>query len=141
MNELTDVEIDDILKKLDIPCHGCEIAAEMTEIKPGNTIVNLNGISHWTALIKDDNKYYYFDSYGFPAPECLEDIMGEDYNWSKEQLQSINSSSCGFFCCAFLKFMHGKKDKDRAYKCFLDLFSNQRQKNEVVLYHLLYGIN
>lgn len=138
MNELSDVEIDDILKKLDIQCHGCFIADEMTEIKPGNTIVNLNGQSHWTALIKDGNEYYYFDSYGFPTTEHVESLIGKDYNWSKEQLQSINSSSCGFYCCAFLKFMTGKKDKDRAYKAFLDLFSNQRQKNEVILYHLLY---
>jgi hypothetical protein len=139
MNELTDVEIDDILKKLDIQCHGCFIADEMTEIKPGNTIINLNGSSHWCALIRDDNEYYYFDSYGFPTTEHVESLIGKDYNYSKEQLQSVNSSSCGFYSIAFLKFMTGKKDKDRAYKCFLDLFSNQRQKNEVVLFHLLYG--
>lgn len=139
MNELSDVEIDEILKRLNVPCHGCFITDELKEIKQGNTIINLNGESHWTALIRDGDKYYYFDSYGFPAPEHLESLMGEDYNYSKEQLQSINSSSCGYYCCAFLKFM-GKKDKDRAYKAFLDLFSNQRQKNEVVLYHLLYAV-
>jgi hypothetical protein len=91
-------------------------------------------------IVRDDNKYYYFDSYGFPTTEHVESLIGKDYNYSKEQLQSVNSSSCGFYCCAFLKFMHGKKDKDRAYKAFLDLFSNQRQKNEVVLYHLLYKV-
>lgn len=138
MNELTDREIDDILKRLNIPCNGCFITDELKEIKQGNTIINLNGSSHWCALIRDGNKYWYFDSYGFPAQEHLESLMKDDYSWSKEQLQSINSSSCGFYCCAFLKFMTGKKDKDRAYKCFLDLFSNQRQKNEVVLFHLLY---
>jgi hypothetical protein len=140
MNELSDAEIEVILKCLDIPCNGCFIADEMTEIKQGNTIVNLNGESHWTALIRDGNKCWYFDSYGFPAPEVIEDLIGEDYNWSREQLQSINSSSCGYYCCAFLKFMNGHKDKDRAYKAFLDLFSNQRQKNEVVLYHILYAV-
>jgi hypothetical protein len=141
MNELSNLDIDLILKRLDVPYNGCEIAAEMTEIKPGNTIINLNGNSHWVCLIRDGNKYWYFDSYGFPSPEAIEDLIGEDYNYSKEQLQSINSSSCGYYCCAFLKFMQGKQDKDRAYKAFLDLFSNQRQKNEVVLYHLLYGVN
>ena len=137
MNELSDVDIDTMLKQMNISCNGCFIANEMIDIKQGNTIINLNGSSHWTALIRDGDEYYYFDSYGFPCTEHIEYLIGKDYNYSKQQLQSINSSSCGFYSIAFLKFMN-KKDKNRSYKCFLELFNNQRQKNEVVLYHLLY---
>ena len=39
---------------------------------------------------KDGNSYYYFDSFGFSAPQEIEDRIG-DYTWSNEDIQSFNN--------------------------------------------------
>ena len=78
------------------------------KLKNGYYIINLNGRSHWTVLLKDGDKFYYFDSYGFPASQEVEDQIGE-YMYSELQLQHLNSSSCGFFCYIRLKFVYVRK--------------------------------
>ena len=68
-------------------------------------MINLNGRSHWTVLLKDGEKYFYFDSYGFVASQEVEDQIGEYFFYSDLQLQHLNSSSCGWFCLAFMRFI------------------------------------
>jgi len=63
-NELTDSDIDDLAKQFKIPhFKGCVIRDEIPKLKVGESvIVNLNGSSHWCALIRLDT-LYWFDSY------------------------------------------------------------------------------
>ena len=86
--------------------------------------------------MKDGDKYFYFDSYGFLASAEVEDQINE-YVYSDLQLQHLNSSSCGFFCIAWIKWMQEHKNKKLAYSNFLKLFSDDPKKNEAILNHLL----
>jgi hypothetical protein len=106
------------------------------KLKNGYYIINLNGHSHWTVLLKDGKKYFYFDSFGFPASSEVEDQIGE-YIWSDVQLQNINSSSCGYFVIAWMMWMQKNKNKELAFDNFLKLFSKDSKKNELILNKLL----
>jgi hypothetical protein len=87
-------------------------------------------------LLKDGKDYFYFDSFGFPASAEVEDQIGE-YIYSDVQIQNIDSSSCGYFCLAFMLEMRSRKDKKSAYEDFLKLFSGNTKNNEMVLHQLL----
>ena len=52
-------------------------------------------------------------------------------------IQSLDSTSCGFYVVAFMKWMQKYKNKNEAYARFLKLFGIDRMKNEVVLHKLL----
>jgi hypothetical protein len=88
--------------------------------------------------LKDGDKFYYFDSYGFVASQEVEDQIGE-YVYSDLQIQHLNSSSCGYFVIAFMRWMqeHKHKDKKMCYKSFLKLFLKDPKENEIILHRLL----
>ena len=129
-NELTNFEIDELVKHLKIPGFlGCYIRDDIPKLKRNQScIINLNGSSHWTALIRLD-KYYYYDSYGQIAPASL---SGLDYVYSEEDMQSLSSTACGFFCVAFLKSMTRGGNGMHKYQQFLDAFHDPK-KNDAVL--------
>ena len=131
MNDLTNKEIDELVKYYKIKkYHGCYIDDELPKkLMNGYYVINLNGQSHWTCLLKDGNKYYYFDSFGFVASQEVEDQIGE-YIYSDVDIQHINSTSCGFFCIIWMKYMqdHKHKNKEICYASFLKLFSKDSKK-------------
>ena len=123
-NELTNYEINDLMKHYKLPFHGCYIKDKLpARLSNGAYIVNLNGQSHWTALIKEGDMFYYFDSFGCPAPSPIEQ-RATNTIWSEYDIQSIASSSCGWFCIAWIRFMKNKKNKKKAYADFLKLFTS-----------------
>ena len=139
-NELTNGELSQLVKHYKIKkYHGAYIDDRLPKkLLNGYYVINLNGRSHWTVLLKDDDKFYYFDSYGFVASQEVEDQIGE-YIYSDLQLQHLNSSSCGFFVIAWMRYMqdHKHKDKQICYKSFLNLFSEDPKENEIILHRLL----
>jgi hypothetical protein len=137
-NELTNTEIDELVKHHKIKkYHGCFIDDKMpSKLSNGYYVVNLNGHSHWTCLLKDGKNYFYFDSYGFPASQEIEDQIGE-YTYSDNQLQHLNSSSCGFFCIAWMSYMDSRKNKEAAFADFLSLFTKDPKNNERILHKWL----
>jgi len=139
-NDLTNKEIDELVKHYKIKNYnGCYIDDRLPEkLMNGYYVINLNGNSHWTCLLKDGNKYYYFDSFGFPASAEVEDQIGE-YIYSDIDIQNINSTSCGFFVIIWMKYMqeHKHKNKEICYASFLELFSNHTEENEKILHDLL----
>ena len=74
-NELSNTDIDALVKRYKIKnYHGCHIDHLLPKkLNDGYYVINLNGISHWTALLKDGKDYFYFDSYGFYASQEVED--------------------------------------------------------------------
>ena len=106
-------------------------------------IINLddkkNGGTHWTVF------YYnyplislYFDSFGFVAPTQVENKI-EPYKYNDNDIQDYeNSSACGYFCIAFIKFLYNQDDKIKAFEAFINLFKSDTNKNDYVLYQLLY---
>jgi len=87
-NELSNSDIDDLAKQFKIPhFKGCFIRDDIPKLKVGEScIINLNGKSHWTSLIRLPDGYFYFDSFGIIAPRSLEHL---DYIYSEVDLQSM----------------------------------------------------
>ena len=139
-NELTNGEIDELVKHYKIKkYHGCFIDDKLpSKLHNGYYVINLNGHSHWCCLLKDGKKYYYFDSYGFPASQEIEDQIGE-YIYSDNQLQHLNSSSCGYFVVAWMLWMqnHNHKNKEICFTSFLSIFSEDPKNNERIIHKWL----
>ena len=136
-NELTDTELRELFQRYNLSCNGIYIKHQLPRLKNGNYIINLNGQSHWTALIKKGDMYYYFDSYGVVPPLDVQNVIGKNFRWSNRTIQDLNSSSCGWFCIAFLRFMNHKQDLDKSYESFIKMFMNDTTANEKILSGLL----
>ena len=147
MNELSNFELMDIIKdmKLDYHFGGVYSKDQLPKelIREKFYIVNLQDHdagsgTHWTVF------YYnkpltsiYFDSYGFIAPLDVENSI-KPYIYNDAEIQDFDSSACGYFCIAFIKFLHNKENKQEAYKTFLKLFKLQTLKNDKILHNMLY---
>jgi hypothetical protein len=137
-NELTDTELRELLNRYQIPCNGIYIKDELpSRLKNGAWIINLNGQSHWTALIINGPNHYYFDSYGVVAPIDVEERISKHYKYSQVDIQDLNSSSCGWYCIAFLRFMYQHGNSDKSYESFVKIFTKDTVKNEKILGSLL----
>ena len=135
-NGLTDREIKMLCDHLCIPLVGIFEKDDIDELEDGNYVINLNGHSHWTGLIKDGKHTCYWDSFGFPAPENI-DQLASPYYYNDKDIQDINSSSCGYYVIAFLKFLSGQPNKLKLYSGFIDMFDDNPTKNEKILRSLL----
>jgi len=94
--------------------------------------------THWVVFYYNNPlTSIYFDSFGFVPPIQVENRISP-YIFNDADIQDYNSSACGYFCIAFIKFLHSKQDKQEAYKAFLTLFKNQTIKNDKILQRLLY---
>lgn len=147
MNELSNFELMDIIKDMKLDYHfGGVYSKDLLPkelIREKFYIVNLQDHdegsgTHWTVF------YYnkpltsiYFDSYGFIAPLDVENSI-KPYIYNNAEIQDFDASSCGYFCIAFIKFLHNKENKQEAYKTFLKLFKQQTVKNDKILHNMLY---
>ena len=142
-NLTSNTELLDILKNDNIKINGVFAKDKLKKpLKDGYYIINLDDSTgegtHWTALYKiNDGFSLYYDSFGFPAPEEIEDLLHK-YEYNKKQIQDIKSTSCGFYCIAFIKFMINKQDKMKAFNTFCNLFRTNTIDNEIILHQLLY---
>jgi hypothetical protein len=131
-NETTNVDLDEYMDAFDIKnYHGTYVKDTLPELNDGFYIINLNGSSHWTALLVDKKQYYYFDPFGFPAPTEVEDAIFKDaghkvrYVYNTEQVQDIDHTSCGFYVVAWIRYMSKKaKDKSVQFEKFLEIFDD-----------------
>lgn len=141
MNVLTDKDILEILKSNNISINGIFQKDKLHNIKPGFYIINLqsskdgNG-THWTSLYYNPELSLYFDSYGFCCPEDIE-LLINDYKYNTIDIQSLESSSCGYYCIAFIKFLYNKKNKEQSFETFTNIFNKDTNKNELILNELL----
>jgi hypothetical protein len=143
-NITSNTELIDIIKNININnFNGVYPKDKLSKpLKDGFYIINLDNSdgpgTHWTALYKiNDGFSLYYDSFGFPAPEEIEDLLHK-YEYNKKQIQDIKSTSCGFYCIAFIKFMINKQDKMKAFNTFCNLFRTNTIDNEIILHQLLY---
>jgi hypothetical protein len=129
-NELTNDDIDDLAKQFKIPkFKGCFLRDSIPKLKVGEScIINLNGSSHWCALIRLDT-LYWFDSYGVIAPKILD---GYDYIYSETDLQSMASSACGWYALGFLISMNRGGEPMKMYAQFIDAFKSP-EANDITL--------
>lgn len=78
----------------------------------------LNG-SHWVAIFKTYRFPYYFDSFGTAPPEIVKKTVKSPIYYSKEEIQSKNSTICGYYCLYFLYCM----SIGMSFNDFLDQFN------------------
>jgi len=144
MNELTNFEIDKIISGMGLQniYKGCYSKDNLQSLERGFYIVNLqsskdgNG-THWTCLYHVNPVYsIYFDSFGFPPPEEIEDLL-KIYDYNDKDIQDIKSSACGYYCIAFIKFMNGKTNPLKAFNTFIKLFNKNTNRNDEILQHIL----
>jgi hypothetical protein len=143
MNELSSSDINDILHSYNIAYNGIYQKDMLpNKLQNGFYVVNLqsskdgNG-THWCALYYSPIMSMWWDSFGFKPPEDIEARVGK-YIYNSFQIQDIQSSSCGYYCIAFIKFLNKMKDKEKAFNIFVNLFKTNKLANEKVLNELLY---
>ncbi len=145
-NALTNFELIDLIKdyKLDNHFGGVYSKDQLPElIKDKFYIVNLQdhdegGGTHWTCFYYNyPSTSIYFDSYGFIAPRDVQKRISP-YVFNEKDIQDFNSSACGWYCIAFIKFLHDKTDKEEMFKTFLKLFKLETIKNDKILQEMLY---
>ena len=59
------------------------------------------GGSHWTCFYINDNKSYYFDSYGGSPDKFLLKQLPKPIIYHNYKIQDINSYLCGSYCLYF----------------------------------------
>ena len=59
------------------------------------------GGTHWTCFYINDNKSYYFDSFGGQPDKCLLKQLIKTIMYHKNKIQHINSQLCGSYCLYF----------------------------------------
>jgi hypothetical protein len=141
-NSLTNFQLIDILKKYNIKINGIYMKDELPDkLSIGFYICNLqssyqgNG-SHWTALYYNPKLSVYFDSYGFIPPLEIEQKI-KPYVYNNKDIQNYQSSSCGYFCVAFIKYMYKSTNIFQSYNEFETIFSNDTEKNDAILRSIL----
>ncbi len=67
---------------------------------------------HWIAIYKK----YYFDSFGIPPSEELQIKNKHIKYYNDIQLQDLNDSHCGHYCCYWLYCMKNNLDFFKNFK-------------------------
>ncbi len=137
-NELTDDEIRHVMDGYEVSLNGIYIKDKLpARLSNGNYIINLNGTSHWVALVKNSYDYYYFDSFGCVPPLEVQNKIEPYYVYNRMDIQDLDSSSCGWYCIAYLRFMNQHGDKEKLFHTFISLFTKDTRQNESILKALL----
>jgi hypothetical protein len=128
------VEYNSMQELLPFP-NDCAILFFLDEVTP------TSNIGHWTCIMRNGNRYEFFDSYGLSSKEDLDHIdkekrakFGEQNDYLKElggkmlthnpvQYQSWNQdvSTCGRYAIIrLIAFMHGINNPKSFYKFMSD---------------------
>ena len=145
---LTDIQIKDLAKKMDIPLVFCgfkdELATEKLQYNK-SYIINLedefddkgnqNEGTHW--ICGQVNKYpngkierIFFDSYGAPPAEEIKKFLGQGHYvpYNKKDIQSLMNGACGWYALAFLHYINSfegrTNDLYSDVEDFLSLFND-----------------
>jgi len=150
---LSNYDIVDLCNLLGIKLIDClpkDLLLKMKAIN-GGYIINLDnstsnkGGTHWVSFWIDNEQACYFDPFGTKPPlEFYKFCKGKIIIYSKDQIQNVDQSCCGYYCIAFLHFMNYKRNKNNL-KTSLNLFLkpfdlDDTTKNDNVLQEYLKNI-
>ena len=161
---LTDIQLEDLAKRMNVPLFFVgfkdQLEGKRKRIQYNKSyIINMenefdedgqrNSGSHYTCF--QVNKYasgkiegVYFDSFGMPPPQVIEEFCGMKLPYNTKDIQSLMNSACGWYCLAFLHFINSAEQRtgDLYTDCvlFTDMFddlnkSTDHLKNEWILKH------
>ena len=127
-------------RRLGIPLWFCWNKDAFTQpIRDGLYIVNLANSgqpgTHWTALWKENNRYCWFDSFGFPPPEEVEQFLPRGYLYNATVIQDVSKGFCGGYCIEFGEWMNGHRSMpvQRRFQSFLNVWNENFAKNARIL--------
>lgn len=128
---LTDRDIIDLAKRMQIPLAGVEFKDELSSPLEFNKayIINLensededghpNDGTHWTYLqinkySDDKTEAIFFDPYGQPPSENIKQVVKETTGkaglpYTKKDIQSLMNNACGWYCLALGHFVNASK--------------------------------
>lgn len=159
---LTDTQIYDLAKRMDVPLVFCNFKDRLKKMKlkfNKSYIINMedefdkdgerNEGSHYTCFQANQypngkREYLYFDSFGAEPPKEVCDFLGGTPAHNEKDIQSLMSGACGWFCLAFLHYINvGQGRTGDLYtdaNDFIDLFDDlnketNHMKNEFILKH------
>jgi hypothetical protein len=153
---LTNIEIESLAKKMNIPLEFIGFKDELLFMKPKPNkvyIINMenefnsdgrhNDGSHWVCLLSKETKdsktqYLYFDSYGVPAPIEVQKFVGmQQIPYNTKDVQGLLSSVCGYFCLALAHFVfsseHNTGDFYSDVNNFIDLFQDMNKTMDLYI--------
>jgi hypothetical protein len=137
----TNIELEKICKSLGINNFiGVFMMNEINKVSHQSNecfIVNLQNSdqsgSHWTAVYKNNNNVYYFDSYGAPVPNeirkrynkfKINNFQSDDNILPDKPLQSYSQTICGHLCVLFLLLC----SKGKSFESIINLLQNNISK-------------
>jgi hypothetical protein len=143
---LSNFDLFRIAEEKRIPLNDVIAKDEIKKLKKdGNYIINLEnhnqGGSHWTALILGKKNCLYCDSFGMPPPELLYLFLEKKYkkvDFSRKEIQDMDSTLCGYFCLEFFKFMrdHPNGTLVNNLNQYQNLYSENTKENDDILTRL-----
>lgn len=146
---LSNFDLEDICEKCNFDLIGVFSKNKIPEKKKvGSYIINMqnqedgNG-THWIVFkIFENGKALYFDSFGISMPKEIDNFLKifKPVGINNRHIQDINSVKCGYFCIAFIQYFNNfnlKNDLFEAYDDFLNCFSNNKKKNDIIVMELL----
>jgi len=146
-NELSNIDIINIIKdmKLDKYFGGIYSKNELPRFlrRKKFYIINLQDSrdgdgTHWTVFYCNKPlKSIYFDPFGFIAPVEIQKRI-TPYIYNDKDIQDFDSTACGYYCIAFIKFLHDKEDIYKSYEAFINLFKIETYQNDKILHDILY---
>ena len=162
---LTDLQIEDLAKKMKVPLAGCFFKDELPRRLINNKIyiINMqdsetedgdqNSGTHWVMGYIGETpngriQPIYFDPYGCEPPEIVKKIFEKHTNlkcpYTTKDIQSLMNNACGFYCLAMAHYITASKYRtNNLYKDvddFMDMFDDLNtsidwKKNEYILKH------
>ena len=95
--------------------------------------------THWVCF-KYGNPVTYFDAFGIPPPMEIMRVAKRDLMYSSREIQSMNSTACGWFCVACILSDSGFGSTIEHYNHFTDYFSKNTGTNDKLLRKLLHSL-
>jgi len=139
-NGLSNLDIDHILR--DIPTYqGCYPKDKLpVNLKRGAWyVVNMQdaadgGGTHWVCF-KYGYPVSYFDSFAVAPPIEIMKICKRQLIWNSKQIQDMDSTACGWFCCACIlsDYHNGTHDTVTHFNRFINSFSDNTKVNDKIL--------
>ena len=109
---LTMLELEQAIRKLHIPHFRGVFMRDDLPSKPRLTecgILNHDDLhgpgTHWTCWHKSGRFKVYFDPFGLPPPNEMEDYLRPEIRYSTDELQHRGDVVCGHFCLHVLKLL------------------------------------
>jgi hypothetical protein len=133
------IQIDKLLKACKLPLYRGVYASDQIPSRTGCYVINLDphdqAGSHWVSMYISADRSYgeYFDSFGRPPDGRLKAYMDKHckrWIFNRQQLQSVVSVYCGFYCIAYIVF---RSRKNASMPKFLALFSRDTGYNDALV--------